>query len=165
MAYTSILEKLRVLAQQNTALIADLQATVPLPAVPFRWFDRQLQPGNVANNVGAGTCVAAMRVSTLRNANMGGIMNLEFVRVQITVYDMDSSKASNVANDVVEFMRTISLCSNGQFQSPYTAPSQNPNFLLNQRQGMVPNPQSPSGPIYTEVLDFRCYNRTDLAIS
>jgi hypothetical protein len=165
MAYTDILTKLRVLAQQNAALQTDLAATQPLPAVPFRWFDRQLQPGNVANNVGAGTCVAAMRVSTVRQTNMGGIMNLELARVQVTVYDMDSVKAANVANDVVEFMRTISLCSLGQFQSPYLAPNQNPNFLLNQRQGMVPNPQSPSGPIYTEVLEFRCYNRTDLAIS
>lgn len=165
MAYTDILTKLRVLAQQNSTLQADLGATQPPPAVPFRWFDRQLQPGIVAKQVAGGTCVAAIRVSTIRNANMGGIMNLEAAKVQLTVYDLDSAIAASVANDVVEFMGTVDLCSLNQFGSPVTPISQNPNFLLDQRQRSVPNPQSPSGPVYTEELDFRIYNRTDLVIS
>lgn len=164
MAYTNILEKLRVLAQQNAQLQADLGSALPPPAVAFRWFDRQLVPGIVANSLVGGTCVTTRRISTLRQTNSGGIMNLELVRIQIDVYDLDSNIAENVANDVVNFMGTISMCSNNQFNSPVTQPNQAPNFLLNQRQGMVTNPNSKSGPIYTEVLDFRCWNRTDLAI-
>lgn len=165
MAYTNILEKIRVLAAQNAALVADLGSTQPPPAVSFRWFDRELAPNIVADQMAGGTCVTAIRVSTLRGANMGGIMNLENVRVQIKVYDLDSNVAASVANDVVVFMGTINLCSLNQFQSPVLAISQNPNFLLNQGQGMVANPRSKSGPIYTERLDFRCWNRVDLAIN
>jgi hypothetical protein len=165
MGYTSILEKLRVLALQNAQLQADLGSPLPPPAVAFRFFDRQLVPNQVANLMKGGSCVTAIRVSTLRGANMGGIMNLEAARIQFNVYDFDSNVAASVANDLVNFMGTINLCSLAQFQSPLTAITQNPNFLLNQRQGLVPNPQSPSGPIYSEILDFRVYNRTDLAIS
>lgn len=165
MSYTPVPVKLRTLALMNAQMVADFGTSKPLPAVQFRWFNRQLQPGEVADKVAGGTCVTVTRVSTLRPTNMGGIMNLELVRLQLTVYDLDSTVAANVANDVVNFMGTISMCTNSQFQSPPVAPNQNPNFLLNQRQGMVPNPQSPSGPVWTEILDFRCYNRTDLAIS
>lgn len=165
MAYTDILTKLRILALQNATLQADLGTTQPPPAVPFRWFDRQLQPGIVAKQVAGGTCVAVHRVGTIRNNNMGGIMNLEAARLQITVYDLDSATAANVANDVVDFMGTVNLCSADQYESPPVSITQNPNFLLNQRQGMIPNPQSPSGPVYTEELDFRVYNRTDIAVN
>jgi hypothetical protein len=154
LAYSNILEKIRALALGNAQLQIDLGSTQPPPAVPFRWFDRQLAPGIVADRVAGGTCVTAMRVSTLRGTNQGGIMDLENARIQINVYDLDSNVAADVANDVVEFMGTITLCS---------AINQNPARLLDQRQGMVVNPQSKSGPIYTEILDFRLFNRTDLS--
>lgn len=159
--FTSAEVKLRTLAAMNATLIADLGSSLP---PTFRWFNRQLQQ-NVVAEVTPGTCVRVTRTSTLRPSNMGGIMNLTAIRFQIDVLDLASETARSVANDVINFLGTINLCSNGQFSSPYVGPSQNPNFLLNQRAGMIPNPQNPNGPVYVETLDVRIYNREDLSIS
>jgi len=163
MAYTSAQVKLRILAQQNTALLAVLSGT--LPQAPFRWFNRQLQPGEVSKVVGNGTSVTCRQAGNIREGNQSGIGNLEWLRLQLTVYDLDSEKARSVANDVINFMETVDLCSNAQFGSPVVAPNQNPVSYLGQRDGMIPNPQSPSGPVYSVATDFRVGNRADLSIN
>lgn len=163
--YTSAQVKLRVLAQQNAALIADLAATQPPPAVPFRWFNRQLWPGQVANLVAGGTCVSCTQAGNIRQGNQSGIGNLEWPRLTLTVYDLDSETARSVTNDLINFMETVDLCSNAQFGSPQTAPNQNPVTFLGQRDGMIPNPQSPSGPVYAVHTDFRVGNRADLSLN
>lgn len=165
MSYTSAQVKLRILAQQNAALIADFAATQPLPAVQFRWFNRQLLPGEVSNKVAGGTCVSCTQAGNIRQGNQSGIGNLEWLRIQLTVYDLDSETARSVSNDIVNFMETVDLCSNVQFGSPVLSPSQNPVTYLGQRDGMIPNPQSPSGPVYAVHTDFRIGNRADLALS
>ena len=162
MPYTSAQVKLRTLAQQNAALIADLSGAAPSPA--FRWFNRQLWPGEVAKQVGGGTCVTCTQSGNIRQGNQSGIGNLEWLRITLTVYDLDSETARSVANDIVNFMETVDLCSNAQFGSPVTQPNQNPVTYLGQRDGMIPNPQSPSGPVYAVHSDFRCGNRADLSI-
>lgn len=161
MSYSSAELKLRTLAVQNTTLQTDLGGGDP---TTFRWYDRQLLQNEIAKLVGNGACVRVRRVSTLRDANMGGIMNLCAPRLQIDVLDFDAEKARSVANDVIEFMGTVNLCSADQFESPQVSPTQNPCFLLSQRADMIANPQSKSGPIYVESLDFRVWCREDISI-
>ncbi len=163
MSYTSAQVKLRTLAQQNAALVADLSGVLPSPQ--FRWFNRQLWPGEVAKNAANGSCVSCTQAGNIREGNQSGIGNLEWPRLTITVYDLDSEKVRSVTEDVIKFMETVDLCSNAQFGSPVVAPNQNPVTFLGQRDGMVPNPQSPSGPVYALHTDFRVGNRADLAIN
>jgi YVTN family beta-propeller protein len=162
-SYTSAQVKLRTLAQMNAALVADLSGAPPQS--PFRWMNRQLQPGEVANKVSAGTCVTCTQAGNIRQGNQSGIGNLEWLRLTVTVYDLDSETARSVSNDVINFMETVDLCSNDQFASPPTSASQNPVTYLGQRDGMIPNPQSPSGPVYAVHTDFRVANRADLSIN
>lgn len=163
MAYTSAQIKLRTLAQQNAALITAL--TGVLPNSPFRWMNRQLQPGEVANKVSGGTCVTCTQSGNIRQSNQSGIGNLEWLRLTLTVYDLDSETARSVSNDIVDFMLTVDLCSDNQFDSPPTTPMQNPVTYLGQRDGMLPNPQSPSGPVYAVHTDYRVGNRADLSLN
>jgi hypothetical protein len=162
-SYASAQVKLRTLAQQNAALIADLSGALPSP--PFRWFNRQLWPGEVAKVAANGTCLTCTQSGDIRQSNQSGIGNLEWPRLTLTVYDLDSERARSVAEDVIQFMLTVDLCSNAQFGSPQTAPNQNPVSYLGQRDGMIPNPQSPSGPVYAVHTDFRVANRADLSIN
>jgi hypothetical protein len=164
MSYTSAQVKLRMLAQLNAALIADLGGGTP-PAPAFRWFNRQLWPGEVANKVAGGTCLTCTQSGNIRQGNQSGIGNLEWLRLTLTVYDLDSEKARSVTNDVINFMETVDLCSLEEFASPPTSPSQNPVTYLGQKDGMIPNPQSPSGPVYALHTDFRVGNRADLSLS
>lgn len=159
--FTSAEVKLRTLAQQNAALVADLGSSTP---PTFRWFNRQLMQ-NVVAEVTPGTCVRVTRVSTRRGNNQSGTMNLTAIRFQIDVLDLDSETARDVANDVINFLGTVNLCTNQQFNSPPTSISSNPFDLLNQRAGMIPNPQNPNGPVYVESLDIRILNREDLSIN
>ena len=162
MAYTSAQVKLRTLAQRNATLVADLGTTQPLPAIQFRWFNRQLSPGEVSNKVSGGTCLTCTQAGNIRQGNQSGIGNLEWPRLTLTVYDLDSETARRVSEDVVQFMLTVDLCSTAQFGSPILSPTQNPVTYLGQRDGIIPNPQSPSGPVYAVHTDYRVGNRTDL---
>lgn len=163
MPFNSPQVKLRTLAKLNALMVAAFGGgTAPKPA--FRWFNRQLQPGVVADEVKGGTCVMVINVGTIRPMNQGGVMNLESPRIQFTVADLESEKARSVAEDLITFMGTINLCVE-QVSSPSVAISSNPNIFLNQRESMIVNPQSKGGPIYTEMVEFRVYNRTDLAVA
>jgi len=157
-AFTSAEVKLRTLAQSNAALQATLGTN------PFRWYNRRLQQ-NVVAEVAPGACVRVTRVTTMRELNQGGIMNLTAIRFQVDCLDLDSETARAVANDVIDFMGTINLCTNQQFDSPVTSISSNPTRLLNQTARMIPNPSNPNGPVYVESLDFRVWNIESLAIN
>ncbi len=159
--YLSPQIKLRELAQLDPTMQAIFGGgTAPKPA--FRWFNRQMVPGVVADAVKGGTCVMVMNVGTVRGMNQGGVMNLEAPRMQFTIADLESEKARIAAEAIITFMGTVNLCVI-QISSPVTAISSNPNIFLGQREGMIVNPQSPGGPVYTEIVEFRVYNRTDLA--
>lgn len=161
MSYTDAKVKLRELALLDATLQARFGGGTP-PKPVFRWFDRQIAQNVVADRVAGGTCVAVTRVGTIRGMNQGGVMNLEAPRIQFLVYDLISQNAADAAEEIIAFMGTINLCVE-QVSSPVIPISSNPNIFLSNIDGMVPNPQSPSGPIYTQVVDFRVYNRTDLA--
>lgn len=159
--YTSAELKLRTLASQDPTLQTDL-GTDPRT---FRWYDRQLLQNEIGKLLANGACVRVRRVSTIRLYNQGGNMNLCAPRLQIDVMDFQAEKARVVANDIVNFMNTVDLCSLDQFDSPVTQPNQNPCFLLSQTADMIVNPQSPAGPVYVERMDWRVWNREDLSIS
>jgi len=151
MSYTSAEVKLRTLA------IADPNVSA---AVGTRWFDRRLLPGYINQ----GTCVRAFRVSTIRTYSQAGLQNLSQPRFQIDVLDFDADTARSVAATIIDFLGTISLAQNNQFNSPYSTPPQFPTFLLGQRAGMEAqvdasgNPLASKGPIFIESLDIRLYN-------
>lgn len=149
--------KLRMLAQANIALAAAL--TFPINGSPtFLWFDRQLAQGDIGAKADNRTAITVHRVSTGRGqfGNQGGpVQNLSAVRLQINVTDYNAERARQVAALVTKFMMSISLLDPGAFASPVTAPSQNPNYLLNERAGMLYNLQPPA---YVEIQDWRVFN-------
>ena len=159
--YTSPETKLRTLATMNPIL----QGSLGSDPLKFRWYDGVLIQNIVKNLTAGQAAVRVNRVSTIRGVNQSGIMNLSRPLFQIDVLSLNSETARKVANDVIVFLGTIDLCSNGQFESPYREPSQNPNFLMNQMHGIIPNPQPDNGPVYFERLDVRLANREDLAIN
>lgn len=147
--------KLRMLAQQNAALVTALAG--PPPAT-FLWMDRQVVQGDIGKISDGRSCVTVRRISTSRSfaANQGGpVQNLSQVRLQIDCVSYNAEQARQVAALVTSFMRTISLLDPGEFGSPQTAPRQNPSWLLNERAGMMPNLQPPA---YVETQDWRVWN-------
>ena len=108
------------------------------------------------------TCVTVRRVSTVSTpyGNQGNpVGNLQTMRLQLDVIDYNAERARQVATLVTAFMMSISLCWSGAFGSPQTAPSQNPNFLLNERAGMFFEVQPAA---YVETQDWRVFNRSDI---
>lgn len=163
MSVPSCEEKLRILAQQNAALAAALTFTIA-PATPpqFLWMDRQLAQNALGLRSDNRTCVTVRRVSTVSTpfGNMGNpVGDLQTMRLQLDVIDYNAERARQVATLVTAFMMSISLCWSGAFGSPQTAPSQNPNFLLNERAGMFFEVQPPA---YVETQDWRVFNRSDI---
>jgi hypothetical protein len=158
--YQSAELKLRNLAAANATLQADL--TFPnTKGVPlFMWFDTQLVQGDIGVRSDGRCAIYLHRVSEARQARNMGQPNtpLTAIRFQLDVISFNAEQARSVANDMVAFMNSISLCSDGYYQSPVTGPSQNPNFLLNTRQGILPQLQ-PSPMVITQ--DWRVWNRED----
>jgi hypothetical protein len=157
--------KLRLLANQNTALAAAL--TFPTPAGPnaFLWFDRQIAQGDIGAITDNRTVVAVKRVSTSpqRFANQGGpVQGIALVRLQIDIADYNAERARQVGQLVTSFMQSISLLDSGEFNSPMTSPNQNPNYLLNERSGMLFNLQPP---VYAHIQDWRCWNNQAIPAS
>ena len=155
MSYMSAELKLRTLAAQNAALVAAL--ALPSPT-NFGWFDRQLAQSDIGKPSDNRTCVTVRRISTQATAvaNQGGPNQaLRPIRFQLDVIDYNAERARYVATLVAAFMASVSLCWTGEFASPQTQPSQNPNFLLNERAGMLPQLQPP---VYVETQDWRVWN-------
>ena len=156
-SYMSPELKIRTLALADDTMLSDFGED----PTTFRWYDRQLVQNEIGKLLKAGACARVRRISTIRETNQSGIMNISRPRIQIDVLDREAETARVIANDVILFMMKIDLCSLGQFQSPYVGPRQNPVILLNQLARMITGPQSPGGPVYIETLDFRVANRED----
>lgn len=159
--YTSPELKLRTLASRDATMQADFGSD---PST-FRWYDETLLQNQIGKLLVTGACARLVRISTIRQGNQGGIGNLTWPLIQIDVLDRVSETARVVANDVIEFMQGVDLSTNSQFGSPVTGPRANPSVLLNQRQGVLNNPQSPGGPVYFQSMDFRIANAENLSIS
>ncbi len=160
MSFQSAELKLRNLAAQNTKLIADLTWPNTAGVPTFMWFDQQLAQGDIGKRSDGRCAVYARRVSETRQAANMGQPNtpLTAIRFQVDIIAFNFEQARSVANDMVSFMNSISLCSNGYYQSPVTGPSQNPNFLINTRLGSLPQ-QQPAPAVVTQ--DWRVWNRED----
>lgn len=148
--------KLRNLAAQNAQLITDLTWPNTAGAQIFQWFDRQVVQGDLGKPSDGRACVTVQRVSSVRPAdNQGGVGNLSQPRFQINIVSYNAEQCRQIAQDMVAFMNSISLCSRGYFASPVTGPTQNPNKLVNERAGMLPQLQPPA---YVETQDWRVMN-------
>jgi hypothetical protein len=159
-AYKSAELKLRDLAAQNAALIADLTWPNTIGNPIFQWFDRQVVQGDLGKPSDGRYCVTVQRVSSLPRVSNQGTPNTPLAqpRFQINIVGYNSETLRKIANDLVAFFNSISLAWNGYYQSPATGPSQNPNFLLNERSSMLPQLQPPA---YVHTQDWRCYVRED----
>lgn len=154
--------KLRILAQANAGLVAALTWPNIQGAPTFMWFDRQLAQGDIGKVSDGKACVTVQRISTQRTrfGNQGGPQqNMSAPRLQINCVSYNAEQARELAAAVTSFMGSISLLNAGAFASPKTGPSQNPNFLLNERGGMLPqlNPAA-----YTEIQDWRVINNENV---
>lgn len=162
MSYTSAESKLRLLASQNATLQADLGGANP---ATFRWMDQQLLQNKIGTLLASGCCVRVRRRGTTRNNNQSGIMNLCKVRLLIDVLSLSAENARSVANDVINFLGTVNLCSGGQFNSPITTATQVPNFIEGQWDFMEANPQSTAGPVYGQHIAVSVFNREDIFVA
>jgi hypothetical protein len=160
MSFQSAELKLRNLAQANAALIADLTWPNTAGNPLFMWMDTQLVQGDIGKRSDGKCVVYAHRISEARQAANMGQPNtpLTAIRMQVDIASYDAEQARSVANDMVAFMNSISLCSDGYYKSPATGPSQNPNFLLNTRQGLMPQL---SPPPFVVTQDWRIWSRED----
>jgi hypothetical protein len=164
MSFSSAEDKLRELAFGDATMRATFgDDTAPTNKAKFNWLNEQLTQNEIAKRAAKGCILTVLRVSTIRDSNQSGIGNRSDIRFQFDIYSLDSANSRNAAEAVIQFLRTVSLCTDSEFLSPPTAPNQNPNFLLNQRQRMIPNPASPSGPIWDTILDVRISNREDIS--
>ena len=100
----------------------------------FRWFNSQLPKGYV----GQGTCVTVQQISSVLDYVQSGPLALEWVRVQINIWDVSSKTAKALANYLQNtFFPSSCFTSTAQFQSPPLAPPAAANFKLSQWGGLV----------------------------
>lgn len=160
MAFQSAELKLRNLAAQNTKLISDLTWTNTAGNPLFMWMDRQLVQGDIGKPSDGKTCVYAHRVSSGPRVSNQGSLNtpLSRPRIQFDVVSYNAEQARGVANDLCAFFNSISLCSDGYYQSPVTGPTQNPCQILNEREGLMPGLNPPP---FVWTMDVRFFNRED----
>jgi hypothetical protein len=146
-----IQQKLRTLAMQDAGMQSYLLGTNGT----FRFFDTQLPKGYV----GQGTCVTAQVVSSVLDYVQSGPLALEWVRVQINVWDMDSVVAKNLANYIQNsWMPRVDCQTDSQFQSPPGPPLAAANFKLSQR-GVLDFSVMPTA-AWMETQDWRVANNT-----
>ena len=144
-----ILQKIRMLALQD----ATLQSYLLGSNGTFRFFDTQLPKGYV----GQGTCVTQQQISDVLDYCQSGPLSLDWVRVQINVWDMDSVVAKQLAAYLVAgFFPAANFTVENQFQSPPTPAPPGPNFKLSQR-GVLDFSVQPQA-AWVETLDFRVGN-------
>ena len=142
-------------AETKLRLLAAADATMQgiFGDTTFRWFDRQMQP----NYINQGTCARIRRISTEYIYTQQGRMALTRPHFQLDILDSDPKVAADAALAVTQFLGTVNLVSDTQFDSPPTTPKSFPTFILSQRSGLEPQRQ-PNLPLPVESIDFRIYS-------
>ena len=140
--------KIRTLAMADASLQAFFGTN------PFRWFYLQLPPGFVMQATGT-TSMVVQRISTLFLYAQEGLVNLNKPRIQFTIYDPDATVVDAATAAVIAWLGTVNFASNAQFTSPPSDPRQKPNFVVNQRPGLVSLMKTP---VPTMALDVRIWN-------
>jgi hypothetical protein len=144
-----LLQKMRMLAMADSTIAAALTGSNGT----FRWFDTQLPKGYV----GQGTCVTVQQISDVLAYVQNGPISLDWVRVQINVWDMDSVIAKQLAAYLVaNWFPAVDFVTDSMFQSPPGPPLQSPNFKLSQR-GVLDFSVQPTA-AWVETLDYRIGN-------
>lgn len=148
----SLFVRMRDLAFQDTTLNAIFGPTFDVNK--FRWFDRQLPQGQIAN----GTCAVVQTVSQVTTNLHGAVMRnpLTQERVQISIADPKPGKASDAAAAVCNFLDQANFWKNGAFASPRQVDPPGTNVKLNQRGAFITF--QTDRPIPVEVLDYRIFN-------
>jgi hypothetical protein len=140
---------MRTLAQSD----ATLQAALLGSNGTFRWFDTQLPKGYV----GQGTCVTVQQISDVLAYAQSGPISLDWVRVQINIWDMDSVTAKALASYLVtNWFPAVDFTTDSMFQSPPGPPLAAANFKLSQR-GFLDFDIQPTE-AWCEQLEFRVAN-------
>ena len=160
LTFQSLELKLRNLAARSPTLQADLTWPNTVGAPTFLWFDRQLAQGDLGQRSDGKCAVYVHRVSSgPRVSNMGQPNTpLSQPRIQVDIVSYNAEQARRTGNDFVGFMNSISLAWDGYYQSPATGPSQNPCFLLNERESIMPQLNPPP---FVWTQDWRVWNRED----
>lgn len=123
----------------------------------FRWFDTQLPKGYINQ----GACVTVQQVSSSLDYTQQAPLALEWVRVQINIWSMDSVQAKQIANYLQNtWFPSVCFTSNAQFLSPPLPPPAAANFKLSQR-GVLDYSVQPTA-AWVETQDWRCANNTNI---
>jgi hypothetical protein len=89
-----------------------------------------------------------------------GPIQLDWVRVQINVWDLDSVRAKALANYLVNgWFPAVDFVTDSMFLSPPGPALQSPNFKLSQR-GVLDYSVQPQ-PAWVESIDMRIGNNTN----
>jgi len=146
-------QKMRTLALQDATLSAALTGGNGT----FRWFDTQLPKGYVAQ----GTCVTVQQISDVLDYVQNGPIQLDWVRVQLNIFDMNSVTAKNIASYLVaNWFPAVDFVTDSMFLSPPGPPLQSPNFKLSQR-GVIDYDVQPVE-VWREILEYRIGNNISI---
>lgn len=140
--------KIRQLAAESAALQAFFGTN------PMRIFWLQLPPGFVMQATGT-TSMVVQRISTQFFQTQESQVRLSKPRIQFTIYDPNLTVVEDATAAVIAWLRTVCFANDDQFVSPAVTPRQYPNFVLNQRPGLVTLLKQP---IPTMTLDVRIWN-------
>lgn len=147
-----LLQKMRILAGADPVLQGYLLGSNGT----LRWFDTNLPKGYVAQ----GTCVTVQQISDVMQYCQQGPLSLDWVRVQVNCWDMNSVVAKNLATYLVlGFFPSANFTVDNQFTSPPTAAPPAPNFKLSQRGALDFSVQPAAA--WVETLDFRVGNNVN----
>lgn len=153
MSFTPLLQKMRLLAMADATLQGYLLGTNGT----FRWFDAQLPKGYIYQ----GTCVTVQQVSSVLDYVQSGPLALEWARVQVNIWDMDTVVAKDVANYLQNsWFPRVDCMTDSQFTSPPGPPLQAANFKLSQR-GVLDYSVQPA-PAWVETQDWRIANNSNI---
>jgi hypothetical protein len=147
---TPLLQKMRTLAMSDATLQGYLLSGTNNT---FRWFETQLPKGYIYQ----GACVTVQQISDVLPYHQQGPIALDWVRVQINIWDLDSVEAKAIAAYLIAtWFPSVSFASDAQFLSPPQTPPNCPNFKLSQR-GVLDYSVQPE-PAWVETLDYRVGN-------
>ena len=145
-------QKMRTLAKQDATLAVGFRAETGRS-------DGLIRDSRKASS--QGTCVAVRQVTAVLAYVQNGPITLDWVRVQINIFDMNSVTAKNFARYLItNWFPAVDFVTDSMFPSPPGPPLQSPNFKLSQR-GVVDYDIQPVE-VWREILDYRIGNNINI---
>ena len=153
MSFTPLQQKMRMLAMAD----ATLQGYLLGSNGTFRFFDVQLPKGYIYQ----GSCLTVQQISSVTDYVQNGPTQIEWARVQINCWDLDSVRAKQLANYLCSsWFPAVDFVSDSMFLSPPGPALQSPNFKLSQR-GVLDFSVQPQA-AWVETLDYRIGNNINI---